>query len=233
VFDLVEIDSTFYRLPTPSTIRQWKDSTPTSFLFSAKLSKKITHDSRLKDISRNLKSFETIVKGLGNKLACVIAQMPPNFKFEKNFDLLNGFLNETDPSIRYAVEFRDSSWYREETYDLLKKKNTCLAWSVTNSTERIRHSIVTSDFIYIRFMGHFGEFPKFDHVQKEKQVVLAEWLRSLRKATDSVKEVFVLMSNHFEGFAPSTVNSFRTLMGLKEANWKEKMEQTKENPKLI
>lgn len=233
VFDIVEIDSTFYRTPYASTVKQWKDRTPPDFLFSAKLPKRITHDSRLKDVSNYLKSFETMIKALGAKLACIIAQMPPNFKFEKGFELLSKFLEDVDPTIRYAIEFRDATWFREETYNLLKKKNVALAWSVTQSVKEKTIPVVTSDFLYLRFMGQFGEFPKFDHVQREKTSILNEWLEDLKNAPNSVERAYVLMSNHFEGFAPSTANSFRKLLDIQEIDWKEKMAQSGENSSLF
>jgi uncharacterized protein YecE (DUF72 family) len=233
VFDIVEIDSTFYRTPNSSTVSQWKDATPPNFLFTAKLSRKITHDSRLKNVSNNLKSFEASIKCLGTKLACIIAQMPPNFKFEKNFELLSSFLDEIDGNIRYVIEFRDTSWFREETYTLLKKNHVCLAWSVTQSTKGKVPTEVTSDLLYLRFMGQFGEFTKFDHLQKEKTDVLKTWLENLQKKSDTFRHAYVLMSNHFEGFAPSTANSFRKLIGLEEINWKERMRKITENLKLL
>ncbi len=231
VFDIVEIDSTFYRTPNPSTVKQWRDKTPPNFLFTAKIPKRITHDSAMRNVSGNLKSFENVLKGLGTKLTCMIAQMPPNFKFDRGFDLLDKFLEEVDPNIRYAIEFRDVSWFREETYNLLERKHACLVWSVSQSTKRKNPIEVTSDFLYLRFMGRFAEFSKFDRVQKEKTSILKEWLDNLKASPNRVKQVYVLMSNHFEGFAPATANSFRKLLGLQEINWKEKMHVTG-NPSL-
>ncbi|MHB1909407.1 MAG: DUF72 domain-containing protein [Nitrososphaerales archaeon] len=228
VFDIVEIDASFYRIPYPATVKLWKEKTPSDFLFTAKLPKKITHDAKLKDVKSNLEYFESVVKNLGPKLACVIAQMPPSFKFEKGFAPLKEFLDIIDPSIRYAIEFRDSSWFREETYTLLKDKNASLAWSINEYSESPPE--VTSDFLYLRFMGEHNEFSKFDRMQKEKTGILSEWLANLNDAPDSVKRVYVLMSNHFEGFAPSTANSFRKLLGLDLVNWQEKMN---ENAKLF
>jgi uncharacterized protein YecE (DUF72 family) len=220
VFDIVEIDATFYRLPTNSTVKQWREKTGTNFLFTAKLPKKISHDSRLKDVSAPLKSFEAIIKGLGPKLACVMTQLPPNMKFEKSFSDLEKFLRNTDPSLRYAVEFRDKSWYRSETYNLLKEKGVTLVWYMGKSGKETIPE-VTSDLLYLRFMGQFGEFPKFDHVQEDKTQLLKEWISNLGKVSpERVKQIFVLMSNHFEGFAPSTANSLRRLLGLPEVNWK-------------
>lgn len=219
VFDIVEIDSTFYRLPTNSTVKQWKEKTTPNFLFTAKLPKKISHDSRLKDVPVPLKTFESVIKGLGSKLACVMTQLPPNLKFEKSFGELEKFLQNTDPTLRYAVEFRDKSWFRSETYDLLKEKHASLVWYIGKHSKGGSSPEVTTDFLYLRFMGQFGEFPRFDHVQEDKIETLKDCVSNLEKAPESVKQIYVLMSNHFEGFAPSTANSFRRLLGLAEVNW--------------
>jgi uncharacterized protein YecE (DUF72 family) len=224
VFDIVEIDSTFYRLPTLVMVKQWKDKTPPNFLFTAKLSQKITHELRLQNVSTYVKSFETAVEGLGTKLVCIMAQMPPNFKFEKNFELLSKFLDEVDPNFRYAIELRDASWYREETYNLLRQKKAALVWSVMQGKRAVAKPEVTSDFLYVRFMGQFGEFSRFDHVQKEKTDILEEWVGLIKEASGKVDDAYVLMSNHFEGFAPATANTFRKLMGLPVIDWKERMQ---------
>ena len=223
-FDIVEIDSTFHKVPTFATVKQWKEKTPSNFLFTAKLWEKITHGSRLKDVSENLKSFETTIKGLGPKLACIIAQLPPNFKFEKSFDLLSNFLDEVDPNIRYAIELRDASWYRAETYNLLRLKRASLVWSVQERTKGLVKPEVTTDFLYLRFMGQFREFTRFDHVQKEKTSILEEWVLKLKDVPESVGQVYALMSNHFEGFAPSSSNSLRKILSLPVIDWKEKMQ---------
>jgi uncharacterized protein YecE (DUF72 family) len=232
VFDIVEIDSTFHRMPTPGIVKQWKEKTPANFLFTTKLSEKITHNSRLKDVSENLRRFETTIKGLGTKLACIIAQLPPNFKFEKNFDLLSKFLAEVDPNIRYAIELRDASWYRAETYNLMRQRKASLVWSVQERTMGLVKPEVTSDFLYLRFMGQFREFTKFDRVQKEKRDILEEWGLKLNEVPDSVRQVYVLASNHFEGFAPWTANSFRKVLGLQGIDWKEKLRLRQDSESL-
>lgn len=221
-FDIVEIDSSFYRIPNPSTIAQWKEKTPGSFLFTAKLPKKITHDAKLKDISYPLEQFQKAIKGLGPRLACVIAQTPPSFKFDSGIELLRQFLDSIDQGIRYAIEFRHNSWFKQETYDLLKAKKVCFVWSVNDYVEENLPE-VTTDFLYLRFMGKYSEFTKFDRVQKDKSGILESWLKSLEEKLDSVGQAFVLVSNHFAGFAPDTVNQFRIAAGMEEIKWKEKM----------
>ncbi|MGH2638615.1 MAG: DUF72 domain-containing protein [Rhabdochlamydiaceae bacterium] len=153
VFDLVEVDSTFYRSPSSTMVRQWKEKTPDNFLFTVKMPKRITHESKLKGIEKELEYFEKTVKILDSKLAAVMAQLPPFLKYDdSSFDALSKFLDSTDPEIRYAIEFRNRSWFREETYKLLRAKRACFAWSVNEYVKEMPKE-VTTDFAYVRFMG--------------------------------------------------------------------------------
>jgi len=216
VFDLVEVDSSFYRQPTPSTVKQWNQKTPPGFLFSVKLPKKISHDARFVNVSRELEYFEDTISNLGEKLSCVIAQLPPQAKFESSFSNLVEFFDNT--KLRYAFEFRNKSWFREETYALLSRKNASFVWSVNDRLDDLPPRL-TTDFVYIRFMGKFGEFKKFNHVQKDRSDLLQNWWKSLNEVMDQVKFANVLVSNHFAGFAPTTVNELRKLAGDEELDW--------------
>jgi len=219
VFDLVEIDSTFYRTPSPQTVKQWKEKTPSNFLFTAKLPGKITHELRLSGVESQLDRFEKTVKELGEKLACIIAQLPPNSKFENDFEKLEKFLGITDTGIRYAIEFRNKSWVREETLQLLSKKKVCFVWNVQEKMGNDLAPHLTTDFIYLRFMGKYGEFKKFNRVQKDRSQILELWSKRLLEKLDSVRLALALVSNHFSGFAPETVNDLKKLTGRKRSDW--------------
>ena len=218
VFDLVEIDSTFYRTPSPSTVKQWREKTPPEFLFTAKLPQKMTHELRLVGIERELERFEKTMGELGEKLACIMGQLPPFSKFETDFQKLEAFLGMTNQKIRYAIEFRNKSWLRDETFELLSKKKVCFVWSVTERMDELPPKL-TTDFIYLRFMGKFGEFKKFNKVQKDRSELLEKWWNLLSEKKDSVDLALVLVSNHFSGFAPTTVNQLKKLAREKEADW--------------
>ena len=225
VFDIVEVDSTFYRSPNSTTVKQWKERTPENFLFTVKMPQKITHILRLQNVDRELEYFENTVKTLAGKLACFMTQLPPNMKFEKGYPALKQFLSVADKNkIRYAFEFRSESWLRDETYDLLKERDACLVWSVSGHVENLP-PIVTTDFLYLRFMGEFKDLTKFDRVQKDRTALLENWHGKLKDAIKSshVERVYVLSSNHFAGFAPATTNQFRKIAGMDEKDWKEKM----------
>jgi uncharacterized protein YecE (DUF72 family) len=218
VFDLVEVDSSFYRIPSPSTVKQWRAKTPDHFRFTAKLPGKITHEGRLVGIDQQLERFENTMMELGDKLACLIAQLPPNSKMESDFSKLETFLEKTNPRIRYAIEFRNKSWLTEETFKLLSRKRVCFVWSVTERIDDLAPKI-TTDFIYLRFMGKYGEFKKFNKIQKDRTELIEKWWKNLRASITSVPLALVLVSNHFSGFAPDTVNQIRQLSGETQLEW--------------
>jgi uncharacterized protein YecE (DUF72 family) len=218
VFDLVEIDSTFYRTPSPATMRQWREKTPPNFLFTAKLPGKITHEKRLAGVESELERFERTAAELQEKLACIIAQLPPNSKYENDFEKLEKFLAMRNHGIRYAIEFRNKSWLREETFRLLSKDGSCFVWNVQEKIGEVDPRL-TSDFIYLRFMGKYGEFKRFNKVQKDRSEILQAWSGRLSENVKAVKLALVLVSNHFSGFAPETVNALKLLAGEKPGDW--------------
>jgi uncharacterized protein YecE (DUF72 family) len=220
VFDIVEVDSTFYRSPSPILVKQWREKTPDNFIFSVKMPRKITHELKLQGAKEELKYFESSLSGLESKLGSVIMQLPPFLKFEeRNLSKLREFLDTTDSNIRYAVEFRNTSWFREETYGLLNSKNVSFVWSINEYVEGMPNE-VTSDFVYLRFMGDFGELKKLNKIQIDRSVLLRTWSEELKAALPRVKRAYVLVSNHFAGFAPETVNHFRELCGLAQLDLK-------------
>jgi uncharacterized protein YecE (DUF72 family) len=219
VFDIVEVDSSFYRVPSSTTVKQWREHTPANFRFTVKLPKRISHEAKLQNVEKETEHFENTILGLEEKLACVFVQLPPSSKLSADFPKLESFLERANPSIRYAIEFRNSSWFTKETYNLLAKKKACIVWGVGEHVDVLPE--VTTDFIYVRFMGDFNEFKKFDKIQKDKTEILHAWWQHLSKSLSSASTAYVLVSNHFAGFAPDTVNHFRKLAGLREINWRE------------
>ena len=126
MFDIVEVDSSFYRTPSKTLVSQWRDKTPENFLFTVKMAGRITHELKLRSVESELHSFESMILGLGKKLASCYVQLPPTVKFERYREMFEQFLRLLNPKITYSVEFRDSSWMRNEVYDLLRKHNVCL-----------------------------------------------------------------------------------------------------------
>jgi len=217
VFDCVEIDSTFYRAPSPNMVQQWYSNTPSGFAFAPKLPKRITHDQHLEDISSYLAHFTRTLEQLNEKLGPFVIQLPPSFKVSKHEKALANFIAELNPKLRYAVEFRHKSWFNTATENLLASNNVCQVWSVNQYLST--PAVVTSDIIYLRLVGD-RKIVEFKETQKDQSEVMQTWKKELENAGGSVKERFVFFNNHFAGFGPASVNEFRRLMGLVELDWK-------------
>ena len=219
IFNIVEIDSSFYRIPTKDTIKQWADETPDDFLFTAKFRKTITAEKRLTDVKSDLEYFFQAFEPMQSKLAAFVIQLPPSFTFEEGIEKLGKLIPDLDPRYRYAVEFRHNSWFRKETYDLLRASKISLAWSETPYATN--PGVVTSDFIYLRFIGErdiqerqLGEVLR-DIVQKKTR-----WAEKLKAELPDVNRAFVFFNNRFEGFGPGSANSFRRLVGMEQIDFK-------------
>lgn len=200
VFKTVEIDSTFYRVPSKGVVMGWLRYSPSDFVFTAKMPKTITHDKKLGlkgDLKSDLETFFEVMRPLqlGGKLACFLIQLPPKYDF--NPENLTSFFKMLDPRFRYAVEFRHLSWMRDETWNLLKEYDVAYA----NVDEPLLPPEVhlTSDFAYFRWHGR-GEKPWFDYRYSKDE--LDSWVPKVQEAASKVKKVVGYFNNHFHGYAP-------------------------------
>jgi len=216
IFDCVEIDSTFYRAPSPAMIQQWYSSTPNGFIFSTKLPKRITHDQHLEDVSSYLSHFTRTLEQLQEKLGPFVIQLPPSFKLPKHERALANFIAELNPKTRYAIEFRHKSWFNQETQKLLQSNNICQVWSVNQYLTT--PPTLTSDIVYLRLVGDRA-ITEFKETQRDQTETMQTWKKALDEVGDSVKDRFVFFNNHFAGFGPASVNEFRRLMGLVGLDW--------------
>jgi uncharacterized protein YecE (DUF72 family) len=200
VFKTVEIDSTFYRYPSKGMVMGWLRYSPSDFVFAAELPKVITHDKKLglkEDVKADLEAYLELMRPLqlGGKLACLLIQLPP--KYDYNPENLKSFFELLDPLFKYAVEFRNLSWMRNETWSLLKEYNV----AYTNVDEPLLPPEVhlTSDFTYSRWHGR-GERPWFDYLYEKAE--LDEWVPKVEEVAKNVKKVYGYFNNHFHGYAP-------------------------------
>lgn len=216
VFDTVEIDSSFYRIPNAAMIANWSAGVPEGFSFTAKLPKRMTHDKHLVGVENDLAYFQKVMKGFGKHLGSVVAQMPPSFKYEKDVEGLKDFLGLIDKGIRYAIEFRHKSWFRNDIYKLLRDYNVSMAWSINQYLETPTE--LTADFLYLRFLGD-REITQFTGIQKDQSEQMKKWVGKIEEQKDSFSDGFVFFNNHFAGFGPASVNEFRRLAGLMEMQW--------------
>jgi uncharacterized protein YecE (DUF72 family) len=200
VFKTVEIDSTFYRYPSKGTVMGWLRYSPSDFVFSAKLPKVITHDKKLGlkgDVKADLDAYLELMRPLqlGGKLACLLIQLPPKYAY--NPENLESFFELLDPLFRYAVEFRNLWWMRDETWSLLEKYK--VAYVIVDEPLLPPEVHLTADFAYFRWHGR-GESPWFDYRYSKDE--LEPWIPKVEEASGKVKKVVGYFNNHFHGYAP-------------------------------
>ena len=218
VFDCVEIDSSFYRVPNQSMINQWRLNTPQGFLFSPKLPKKITHENKLQNSEPALVYFYSVLSKLGPKLGPIAIQLPPSVKLSSHLETFKKFLSQLRPDFKHAVEFRHKSWFTPEVYELLRQNKVAMVWSLNQYVETPAE--VTSDFVYLRMVGD-RELTQFTGIQKDRSEELKRWAKSVDENAGKFESGYVFFNNHFAGFSPESANEFRRLLGLMELEWKQ------------
>jgi uncharacterized protein YecE (DUF72 family) len=221
VFDFVEIDSSFYRPPNLFMTRRWASVTPNNFRFTAKFPRSITHEKRLSGPEKELRYFFDVMRPLRSKLLALLLQLPPSLTAKEGLKKLEALIHMLDPDFRYAIEVRNRSWFdNKDFYTLLSDNNICLAWSQLDTIHTPPE--LTSDFLYLRFIGDRSiDVKDFGKIQKNRLRELRVWSDSVRRIRDKAKFVVVAANNHYAGFGPSTANSFRKMLGLKEGVWEE------------
>jgi len=200
-FDTVEINSTFYRYPSKSTIYGLNRTSPRGFIFSAKLPRRITHEKKMdaeKNIKNDLMRFLELLEPLNasGKLGCILIQLPPKFTYDRDAEKLNEFLGMIPDGYEFAVEFRNPSWMREETWRMLREHN--VAYCVVDEPSLPPEVHVTANFAYFRWHGR-NRRPWYNYCYSEDE--LKEWVPKLKKAGEKAEKVYGYFNNHFHGYA--------------------------------
>jgi len=225
VFDFVEIDSSFYRIPTAFTVKNWLKKTPDNFRFTAKFPKVITHDKRLKNVENELEIFFSQIDPLQEKTSALLIQLPPSLGIVEGLEALREVVPELDNRFRYAVEVRNNSWFQDLAYSFFANNNICMVWSQLAGLRT--PPVITTDFLYVRFIGdrRIGE-EDFGRIQIDRIAELQYWSDKVKQITENVADrvelAIVAANNHYAGFGPGTANVFRRLLGISEATWKDK-----------
>ena len=202
-FNTVEVDSTFYRIPTEQTVKNWKNQTPAGFLFSLKFPQVITHVKMLKDCQYETDVFLERINLLGEKLGALLLQFPPNFTVEHMPDL-EDFLQKLPKTHRYVVEVRNKSWLNNEFYALLKANKVALAWADSPLMAQINE--VTADFLYVRWEGDRkkvnGTLGKIEADRAEDLQLEAE---KIKPYLEQQIPVFGYFAKYYSGYPPSDI----------------------------
>ncbi len=203
-FDTVEIDNTFYRIPSKSSIAKWRDETPTDFIFSAKFPQIITHVKMLKNCEGEVTTFLERMTDFQGKLGPLLLQFPPRFGI-KNLSSLGNFLPTLPRRYRFAVEVRNKSLLTERVYSLLRENGTALVLLDSPTMPSIEEA--TTDFTYLRWEGDRKKLNgTLGKVEVDRTRDVENWAKRIRTLLDRPSEVFGYFSKYYSGFPPSDAN---------------------------
>jgi uncharacterized protein YecE (DUF72 family) len=234
VFDYVEIDSTFYNIPSILTVKKWLKKTQDNFRFTAKFPKVITHDKRLKNVDNELELFFKAISPLYDKTLALLIQLPPSMEIMEGLQRLRELVHILDNRFRYAVEVRHHSWFQDLAYNFFANNNICMVWSQIVGIRT--PPIVTTDFLYLRFIGDRSLQEKdFGRIQKHRTPEMRKWVNRIKRAERNNGEenkrlslAIVAANNHYAGFGPASANIFRRMVGLTEVLWEQNSKRQQE-----
>jgi len=191
----VEINNTFYRLPQPSMMENWKAQVPARFRFSIKATQRITHIKRLNNVADETKYLLETSSLLAQRLGVVLFQLPPNMK--KDSERLKNFLDLLPAGVRTAFEFRHESWFDDEVFGLLRERDCALVVSDTDE-KPLTEIAGTAEWGYLRLRRTAYE-----------ENDLVEWLKRVRE--QKWKDAFVFFKHEDEGTGPKLAARFLEL----------------------
>jgi uncharacterized protein YecE (DUF72 family) len=208
-FDTVEVDSTFYRIPREQTVVDWREQTPSGFLFSLKFPRVITHVKMLKDCWDEAAVFLDRAGLLREKLGPLLLQFPYSFG-DEHAPLLREFLETLPKRHRYVVEVRNRKLLNDSFYSILRDSNAVLAWVDSPFMPLVNQ--VTSDFIYVRWEGDRRSVSgTLGKTEVDRATDIRLWADRIRPFLDSQREVFGYFSKYYSGYPPSDVHELLRL----------------------
>jgi uncharacterized protein YecE (DUF72 family) len=204
VFRTVEVDSSFYRPPTPFLIRRWVERTPSDFRFALKVPRDVTHetdeaqgDEVLADFVRSLDPMRA-----EGKLGAVVLQFPASFRAPAGTARLEHLISSVPTEVPLAVELRHGSWWVPSTRTLLEERRAALVWSVVPGT--VPPAWTTGSFAYARFVGDRA-LTEFDRLQRDRTADIVRMKQRFEDEARDADPVFAYANNHFMGYGPGTV----------------------------
>ena len=201
-FDTVELNASFYRLPTENAARNWKNGVPENFIFAVKGSRFITHMKKLNIEPASMAIFFERIRPMAEKTGPILWQLPPQLPLD--LPRLRRFIRGLPKRYRHAFEFRHPSWYVPETFDVLRRHR--MAHVGVSSMLMPPATEVTSDFVYVRFHGLEGG-ARHDYTSAE----LMPWVSKCRRWLADGLTVWAYFNNDLNTRAPDNAIMFREL----------------------
>jgi uncharacterized protein YecE (DUF72 family) len=193
-FPAVEINNTFYRMPSESVLRQWSEVVPEGFTFVLKASQQITHRKRLKEADEAVGYFFGVARTLERRLGPTLIQLPPNLK--KDLPRLEKFLEAIPEDVRVAFEFRNPSWFEDDVYEALRARGAALC--IAHDEEQETPLVATAGWGYLRLR----------QVQYDDSA-LDRWIGAIRAQDWS--ETYVFFKHEDAGTGPKLARRFEEI----------------------
>jgi uncharacterized protein YecE (DUF72 family) len=226
-FRTVEVDATFYRIPSDSMTRKWRRDLPEGFLLAAKVPQVITHEKILVDCDGDLRDFLASMDNLGDRLGPLLFQFPyyrrdDGITEEGFLQRLREFLPALPSGYRFALEIRNKWWLKPPFFDLLRAHNVAFAiidhpWMPAAAQYLNGMDPVTADFGYVRWLGDRyaieARTRTWDKVIIDRAGETRGWVTVVRKLLERVKPVFGFYNNHYAGHAPASIELFEKIWG--------------------
>ncbi|MFX1315711.1 MAG: DUF72 domain-containing protein [Promethearchaeota archaeon] len=206
-FNIVEINSTFYNLPSIDTVSKWNSRVSTNFRFIIKIWKNITHNLDDSEIESRIIQFLYHMEPLKKKTAAFLLQFPPWFNYsEKHLNQLKFLLNNIPNTFKLVIELRDNSWFEPE---ILSKfiDGSHKILGTTYMPKLNPYYLPFQNYYYIRLIGD-RKLTVFNQIQRDQKESLAHLKKEIKNliSMPNIFEIFIIVNNHFAGFAPETVN---------------------------
>ena len=200
-FDTVELNNTFYRLPSEKAVSDWRESAPPGFCFAVKGSRFLTHMKKLADPELGIERFFERADLLKEKLGPIVFQLPPHWTL--NLDRLRAFLEALPRRRRYAFEFRNPTWNAPSVYHLLRSRN--VAYCIYELSGFQSPLEITADFTYIRLHGPDGPYQgSYD------DRTLRQWVKRIHEW--DLKAAYVYFDNDQAGYAPQNALRLKEML---------------------
>jgi len=193
-FPTVELNRSFYRLPTEKAVARWREQTPPQFCFACKANRFLTHRRKLKEPAEPIERLLRTFAGLQDKLGPFLYQLPPNWRL--NIERLRNFLQQLPRDCRHSIEFRDQSWLRAAAYELLEACGVALCFYDFRGFRS--PEVTTADFVYIRLHGP-NEDPYYGAYDGR---TLSAYARKFRLWQDAGLDVYCYFDNDQNACAP-------------------------------
>jgi uncharacterized protein YecE (DUF72 family) len=196
-FNTVEVNYTFYRMPTAKQLAGWAAVAPETFRFTLKAPRRITHDSKLQHCEDTVAAFCAVASTLGSRLGVLLFQLPPTFR--RNVAVLEQFLSCLPPRTRAAFEFRHESWHDDQVYETLRRRN--LALCVADSEKMSTPAVATADYGYFRLR---------DEGYQPEDIV--NWGATIERLASAWGDAFVYFKHEEQGIGPLFATQLREVL---------------------